>query len=302
MNWKDKAIELKEQGHSGRQIAKILGKGRTSVLQFLRKHFDQIPAVSSEVSPKILLIDIETAPLVAHLWSMWQDGVGLNQIQSDWYILSFCAKWVGSDEVIYYDQRGKDNKEDDSFLLGKIWDLLNEAHVVVGHNAKRFDTKKINARLILNGFPKPSHYRVVDTMLIAKSQFGFTSNKLQYLTDNLCETKKSEHKQFPGHSLWVECLKDNMEAWEEMRLYNVDDVLSLEELYNVLSSWDHRLPNFDVYVDDVLDMTEWEKDGFYYSNFGKYQLYRNKVTGVQRRSRVNLLTKEKRSQLLSNLA
>lgn len=79
-----------------------------------------------------------------------------------------------------------------------------------------------------------------------------------------------------------------------MKEYNILDVLSLEELYNVLSSWDNKLPNFDVYVDDILDMSEWEKDGFYYSNFGKYQLYRNKSTGVQRRSRVNLLSKEKK--------
>lgn len=302
MSWKDKAKSLSEQGYSGRQIAKMLEKGRTTVLDFLRSEKNSTPKTSSEVIPKILLIDIETAPLVAHLWSMWQDGIGLNQIQSDWYILSFCAKWVGEDKVIYHDQQNKIDKEDDYELLEKLWDLLNTADIVVGHNAKRFDTKKINARLILNGFPKPSHYRVVDTMLIAKAQFGFTSNKLQYLTDNLCETKKSEHKKFPGHSLWVECLADNAEAWEEMKLYNIDDVLSLEELYNVLSSWDSKLPNFDVYVDDVLDMSEWKKDGFYYSNFGKYQIYRNKVTGVQRRSRVNLLSKEKRSQLLSNLA
>lgn len=302
MNWKEEAVKLSREGLSGRKIAKILGRGRTSVLKFLRENnaHDHTEVVKS--SPRILLIDIETAPMVAHLWSMWQDGVGLNQIQSDWYILSFCAKWVGEDKVIYHDQQNKVDKEDDYELLEKLWDLLNTADIVVGHNAKRFDTKKINARLILNGFPKPSHYRVVDTMLIAKAQFGFTSNKLQYLTDNLCETKKSEHKKFPGHSLWVECLADNPEAWEEMKLYNIDDVLSLEELYNVLSSWDSKLPNFDVYVDDVLDMSEWEKDGFYYSNFGKYQIYRNKVTGVQRRSRVNLLSKEKRSQLLSNLA
>ena len=70
----------------------------------------------------------------------------------------------------------------------------------------------------------------------------------------------------------------------------------------MLSSWDDKLPNYDVYVDDVLDMSVWEKDGFYYSNLGKYQIYRNRVTGVQRRSRINLLSKEKRQSLLVNLS
>lgn len=47
--------------------------------------------------------------------------------------------------------------------------------------------------------------------------------------------------------------------------------------------------------------TEWEENGFYYSNIGKYKKYRNKITGVQRRSRVNLLSREKRMSLLSNI-
>jgi len=75
----------------------------------------------------------------------------------------------------------------------------------------------------------------------------------------------------------------------------------LEELYDILSSWDNTLPNFDVYVDEILDMSVWEEDGFHYSNLGKYKRYRNKITGVQRRSRVNLLPKEKRDSLLSNI-
>ena len=79
------------------------------------------------------------------------------------------------------------------------------------------------------------------------------------------------------------------------------DVLSLEELYNILSSWDNTLPNFDVYVDDILDMSVWEKDGYVHTNLGKYQRYRNKTTGQQKRSRVNLLSKEKKDSLLANI-
>ncbi len=110
-----------------------------------------------------------------------------------------------------------------------------------------------------------------------------------------------KHGKFAGHLLWSECMKNNPEAWAEMKLYNTNDVLSLEELYDILSSWDNTLPNFDVYVDEILDMSVWEEDGFHYSNLGKYKRYRNKITGVQRRSRVNLLPKEKRDSLLSNI-
>lgn len=302
--WHQEAIELREQGYSGRATARILGRSKSSVNSFFQGLEASTPVGTFKQDfkgPKILFLDIELAPLRAALWSIWQQGVGLNQVESDWFILSFCGKWAHSGEVIYKDLRGKVSEEDDSELVEALFDLLNQADIVVAHNGRKFDVKKINARLLLNGFPKPSHYRVVDTLEQAKQQFSFTSNKLEYLTDKLCETKKSTHGKFAGYVLWSECLKDNPEAWDEMESYNKLDVLSLEELYSVLSSWDSKLPNYDVYVDEVLDMKEWEKEGFYYTNLGKYQIYRNKVTGVQRRSRINLLSKEKRKSLLANL-
>lgn len=307
-DWKTTALRMKSEGYSSRHIGKVLGKGKSTINDFIKRFYSgrevdiKIPMCGDIKGPKILFFDIETAPLKAHLWSMWQQGVGLNQIEADWFMLSFCCKWAHSDEVFYYDQRNAENIEDDYDLVLKLWHFLNEADVVVGQNSKRFDVKKANSRFILNGLPKPSTYRQVDTMEIAKRNFGFTSNRLEYMTDKLCtEYKKSKHKKFHGHELWSECLKGNLEAWLEMEDYNRLDVLSLEELYNVLSSWDNTLPNYDVYVDDILDMSEWEKDGFHYTNLGKYQKYRNKITGVQRRSRVNLLTKEKRDSLLANI-
>lgn len=302
MSWKEEAVALKEQGYSSRQIGKILGKGKSTINDYFAKLFAKPSPAKKKDGPRILLYDIETSPIIAQMWSMWQQGFGLNQIENDWFILSVAAKWLGEDEVFYFDQSQAENIEDDREILEKLWELLNEADVVIGQNVKKFDTRKVNARFILNGLPKPSTYRQIDTLEIAKQQFGFTSNKLEYMTDKFCSNiKKSKHQKFPGHLLWSECLKGNQEAWLEMREYNIDDVLSLEELYNLLSSWDNKLPNFDVYVDDVLDMSEWEKDGFVYTNLGKYQRYRNKKTGVQRRSRVNLLTKEKRDSLLANI-
>lgn len=302
-DWKDKAQQLRQEGMSGRQIAKLLGKGKSTVNEFFSKFQTGNFRVEDEKKgPKILFIDIELKPILAQVWALWDQNVGLNQIQEDWSILSYCAKWKGSDEIVYEDLSGQRDFEDDSKLLPNLWKLLNEADVVVGQNSKRFDVKKINARLVLNGYPKPSTFRQIDTLLIAKAQFGFTSNKLEYMTERLCtQYKKLPHKKFPGHLLWSECLKGNAEAWQEMKDYNINDVLSLEELYDIISSWDNSLPNWDVYVDEILDMSEWEEDGFHYTNLGKYKRYRNKTTGVQKRSRVNELSKEKRDSLLRNI-
>lgn len=303
-NWKEKAVELSKLGVSWRKIAQQLDKPKSSVSDHLRKVFKDVDVKEpTNKGPKILFIDIELKPILAQVWALWDQNVGLNQIQEDWSILSYCAKWKGSDDIIYEDLEGSDDFEDDSKLLDSLWKLLNEADIVVGQNSKRFDVKKINSRLVLNGYPKPSTFRQIDTLLIAKAQFGFTSNKLQYMTDKLCtKYKKLDHGKFAGHLLWSECMKGNPEAWAEMRDYNINDVLSLEELYDILSSWDSTLPNFDVYVDEILDMSVWEEDGFHYSNIGKYKRYRNKITGQQKRSRVNLLPKEKRDSMLANIA
>lgn len=309
--WKEYALKRARGGSSWRSIAKDLGMAKSTVSDYLRKEMNPdavTPKASGHIEapnikgPKILFIDIETKPLLAQVWQLWDVNVGLNQIQSDWSILSFCAKWKGSEDVIYRDLSGQADVEDDSVLLAELWSLLNEADFVVGQNSKRFDVKKIFARLVLNGYPKPSTFRQIDTLEVAKRQFGFTSNKLEYMTDKLCKVyKKLPHKLFPGHMLWSECLKGNPLAWAEMKEYNIHDVLSLEELYDIISSWDNTLPNFDVYVDEILDMSEWVEDGFHYSNLGKYKRFRNTKTGVQRRSRVNLLSKEKRDQLLGNI-
>lgn len=309
--WHTEALQLSRIGMSSRKIGKMLGVGKTSVNDFLAKlegtfhkwRDDEFEVKNPLSGPRILIYDIETAPIIGQLWSLWQDGIGLSQMQADWFIMSFAAKWYGEDEIFYFDQADAESMEDDSYLLQQLWLLLDEADIVIGQNVKRFDTKKTNARFILSGLPRPSVYRQIDTMLIAKANFGFTSNKLEYMLEKLCpEHPKSKHKQFPGHELWSECLKGNPLAWAEMKSYNIDDVIGTEVLFKKLSAWDMKLPNFDVYIDDVLDMSDWVEEGFVYSQFGKYQNYRHRESGAQRRGRTNLLSKGKRQSLLANHA
>jgi hypothetical protein len=183
-----------------------------------------------------------------------------------------------------------------------IWNLLNEADVVITQNGKNFDQKKLNARFILQGFQPPGSYKHIDTKQIASKHFGFTSNRLEYMTDKLCvKYKKLKHKKFPGHEMWVECLKGNLEAWKEMELYNKHDVLALEELYTKLIPWDNSI-NFNLYHDEEdhvckCGSTTFIKNGFYYTSSGKFQKHKCKSCGAEHRDKQNLFTKEKRASL-----
>jgi hypothetical protein len=252
---------------------------------------------------KILLLDIETSPIIAHVWSLWQQDVSLNQIVQDWHILSFSAKWLDSDEIIYFDQRDEKDISNDKKLLKKVWKLLDEADVVVGQNSKAFDIKKLNARFIINGMQPPSSYLQIDTKELAKKHFAFTSNKLEYMTDKLCHThKKTKSKKFHGHVLWVECMKGNKAAWKEMEAYNKMDVLSLEELYLKLRPWGGSGVNFSVFNEEGPEACEcgsesFVKNGFYYTTAGKFQKYRCTECGLEHREKINMLKKDKRKNM-----
>jgi hypothetical protein len=254
--------------------------------------------------PRVLVIDIETAPVIAHVWGLFDQNIGLNQIKSDWHLLSFSAKWLDepANKIIYMDQRNVKNIENDKKMLDKIWELLDECDILLTQNGKRFDHKKINARFVINGMKPPSSYKQIDTFVIAKKHFGFTSNKLEYMSDKLCtKYKKQTKRKFAGFELWKECLAGNKEAWKEMEHYNKYDILALEELYHKLIPWDNSI-DFNLYTDssDVVckcGSKEFQKHGFFFSPVGKFQRFTCKKCGTETRSRQNLLDMEKKASI-----
>lgn len=263
--------------------------------------------------PKVLIYDIETAPILGYVWGIWDQNIALNQIYKDWHLLSWSAKWLESEDkktvygphkkIMYSDQRNIKNVEDDKELVKKIWKLLDEADIVITQNGKKFDTKKLNARFLHHGLQPPSSYKHIDVLLVTKKHFGFTSHKLEYMTDKFCTKYKklTEKRKFSGFSLWKACLNNIKEAWKEMEKYNKHDVLSLEELYHKVISWDNSI-NFNLYSDTINNIckcgnTEFNKKGFAYTSIGKFQRYKCNKCGSEIRGRENLFSKEKKESL-----
>jgi uncharacterized protein YprB with RNaseH-like and TPR domain len=256
-----------------------------------------------EYNPKILVFDIETAPILAYVWGLFDQNVGLNQIYKDWHVMSWAAKWIGNNDVYYHDQRDAEKIEDDSAILKVIWSLLDEADIVLTQNGIKFDVKKLNARFIHHGFPPPSSFRHIDSLRIAKKHFAFTSNKLEYMTHTFNKKyKKLKVKKFSGFELWSECLKGNIKAWGEMEKYNRYDVLALEELYlNTLRAWDHTI-NFNVYSESFntrcsCGSVDFKDGGPKFTNASKRQRFICSNCGKEHVIKDNLLSKEKRKSL-----
>ena len=246
----------------------------------------------SKQTPRILFLDIETSPLEVYSWGLFDQNIALNQIKNDWMVLSVAGKWAGEKKVHYWDKR---NDKDDTRVLEGIWKLLDEADICVSQNGKRFDHKKLNARFILRGMEPPSSFQIVDTLVLAKKYFAFTSNKLEYLSDKLCtKYKKLKHSKFAGFDLWKECLKGNIAAWNEMEKYNKHDVLALEELYTKLAPYSNI--TLDIYQDGQratcsCGSQSFSKNGYKFLSQGKYQRYKCNKCGSERRSKENLIPK-----------
>ena len=81
-------------------------------------------AAAMVLHPKILVLDIETSPIISHVWGLWDNNVSLNQVQTDWHLLSWAAKWLGEKEIMYCDQRGHHDISDDDDLLSGLHDDL----------------------------------------------------------------------------------------------------------------------------------------------------------------------------------
>lgn len=310
----DKILSLDKQGYNNYQISyQVFGvKTKESTVRDIKKrHLKQ----QDKEGARILVFDIETAPVLGAVWGLFKQNVGLDQIVRDWYVMSWAAKWVGDSHVMYEDIREQLDgsakslltEADDSEILQSIWELLDEADIVITQNGKRFDAKKLNARFIEAGMQPPSGYKHIDTLEIAKKHFAFTSNKLEYMTNKFCKRyKKLDHGKYYGYNLWKECQLGNIDAWEEMEEYNKYDVLSLEELAFIFAPWANSLPNLDMYYDDTENhcycgSTEWEPNGFAYTNLSKFTKLKCSCCGAERRDRVNLLTKEKRKSLKMNV-
>ena len=151
----------------------------------------------------ILIFDIETAPLKAYVWHRWNQNIYLDQTISEWFMICWSAKWLGSEEVFSECLTPDEIREEiDSRIVKKLWSLIDQADIVIAHNGKRFDVPKINSRFIMANLPPTSSYIQIDTKEVAAKQFGFSSNKL----DALAGYFNIEHKDDTDFELWVNCM------------------------------------------------------------------------------------------------
>ncbi len=231
---------------------------------------------------KTLYIDVETAPNLAHVWGLFRQTVSISQLMESSRVICFAAKWRGDRKVTFHSEFTSGRE----VMLDVIHSMMDEADVLVHYNGNSFDVPTINKEFVLRGMTPPAPAQQLDLYRVIRKKFRFPSNKLAYVSQALGLVGKLPHE---GHELWVKCLAGDPKAWRVMERYNKRDVTLLEDLHDAVLPWISNHPNARLVNDDEgvcpnCGTSSLRKEGFTYTQVGKYQRFQCRNCGAWSRS------------------
>lgn len=251
---------------------------------------------------KAVFLDIETSLLDARVYRTGTQTIVANQLSNTTRLLT--AAWGNMYDLYTQKEKGvwavgnhldpkkfAKNPLDDTVVLEHLWDVLDEADVVIAHNA-RFDYGWIMGRFVQLGWPLPSKFSTICTYR-ALSRYNFTSKKLDQLARQLVNAQKLN----TNFDLWVRCSQGEFKAFEEMLEYNIGDVF--ETLFKVYLRTCQYYPDYCVdMVDYSMEQPQCKVTGELLvpldavwldrRNNCEYQLYKNETLNIVYRDRYNV--------------
>ena len=252
---------------------------------------------------KILVFDIETTPTISYTWRRFQENIGLDQVIHDPIMLTWSAMWLDSDDVMSDRLTPEEVLSFNDYRIVKsLWELINEADVVVAHYGDKFDIPMLNARAIINDIPPFSFAESIDTKRIASKHFKFPSNKL----DALATYFGFENKIKTDFMLWRRCMEGDDDAIEEMSIYCDQDVRILKKVYLKLRPYIKSHPNVGLYVDTNKPVcshcgsSNLTEDGSYYTRASKFKVFRCECGALSRVRQSSFKGLKSKDLLVSN--
>ena len=187
--------------------------------------------------PRVLIVDIETAPALVWTWGMYNQNHSVDQVKEHPYILCIGAQWLGDKEVITYSKWEHGTVP----MLLNLHELFTQADLVIGKNSTKFDLPWIRMEMLKHlgmPFPPLTH---VDLEKVARGKFRFLSNKLEYILQYLEMGGKMKHD---GFDMWVEVMDGNKKAQAAMLKYCAQDVRQTGKLYERMRPFIEDHPAF----------------------------------------------------------
>jgi hypothetical protein len=301
INWDDKTAE--KYGYSSGEALRSSFRRERKKRGITRETMSVSVEKSIAQLPNIGILDIETLPMVVYTFAMFDQNIGTEQVIREVSLLSWAGKFL-NDSKVYSDILTPDEifKQDEERIVKSCWNFMNKCNIIVGHNLISFDGKLMNTFFLKYGLP-PLKYVSVDTLLVAKSNFRFSSNSLSFINRQLGIRDKISND---GFVLWRRCFEGDTKALNEMLDYNIGDISATEELFYRLRPYVKNI-NIALYNDSLESQcpscgeTRVTITGKTYpTSAGLYEELRCDTCGALSRRKQNLLSLEKRKSLLIN--
>lgn len=188
------------------------------------------------MTARIVFLDIERTWGVAEgIWQLKQSWINPSQMIEQPRTICLAWKWEGEDRTQFAAewQRGGHTA-----MVLKAHKVLDEADYVVGWNSKGFDVKHLRTEFILADLTPPSPHKDIDLMLTARKNFGFMSNRMGFIAEQLDLKGKTATG---GAELWKKLREakgsELADARDLMAGYNCRDVELTQELYYLMRPW-----------------------------------------------------------------
>ena len=207
------------------------------------------PVSAQKTSSRILVIDIERIPghartkhrgltIEGDFWDLngWKHTIGRRLHADDVpaYPRTICFgwRWYGHKRVNFEAEWLEGGHEG---MLRKAWELYDEADVVVGHNVKGFDSKRLQGDWwSILGLAPPRPVKFVDTLTICRQQFGFESNTLDAVLTRIGLQGKTDRY---SADMAKRAAAGDVKARRQLKRYNVGDIDASTLLYDALRGW-----------------------------------------------------------------
>ena len=195
------------------------------------------------MSPRILVWDLENSPGLGWFYgSTYQTNIA--KVEKPSRVMSFAAMWTDSLKIEYR----SDFHDGHDTMVGRAWELLNEADGVVSWNGQGHDSPHINTEFLRAGAPLPSPYKEIDLYRVVRRKFKFHSNRLDFVSQELGIGQKLKNE---GIDFWLACMNGDPKAWARFKKYNIEDVRLTFNHYHLYKSAIPKSmhPNWTLYVD-----------------------------------------------------
>lgn len=225
-----------------------------------------------------LFLDTENAPNIAAVWGIHEQRINYQDVVREWFFLSGQWSWddskkINTVSILDDKKRFKKDHTDDYHVVKTLHGVIEGADIIVGHNLKGHDLKKLLAKFVEHELKPVKMPQIVDTLEWAR-KFGFTSRKLGDLCKKLGLQGKLSHE--PG--LFLKAALGDEDAIKKVITYGKGDIPTLRQLYYRLRPYSKH-PNQGLYRGAGVkccpkcSSTEFQARGFRHTVAGKFQQY-----------------------------